>query len=60
MTVLVTGGAGSPLTYFLANPAWFDVTRVRVKHHVEVTVTGGQVSVKAIDINGNVIDSFTF
>jgi len=57
---VVTGGAGSPLTYFLSTPAWFDVTRVRVKHHVEITVTGDQVSVKAIDISGNVIDSFIY
>jgi hypothetical protein len=36
------------------------VSRVRVKHYVKVTVTGGQVTVQVTDINGNVIDTFTF
>jgi hypothetical protein len=56
---VVTGGGGSPLHGFKA-AQWFDVTRQAVKHYVKVTVTGDQVSAQVIDINGNVIDSFSF
>jgi chitodextrinase len=53
-----SGGGGQPLSG-LRTAAWFDAARSNTKHHVEVTVNGDQVFVKAVDLNGSVIDNFT-
>jgi hypothetical protein len=52
-----SGGGGQPL-YGFTSAAWFDVVRNSIKHHVEVTVSGDQVFVKAVAIDGSVIDNF--
>jgi hypothetical protein len=54
-TYIESGGGGSTLASF-KTAAWFDAHRETVKHYLRVNVAGQNVSVTAIDINGNVID----
>lgn len=52
---VTTGGGGAELHGFTAKP-WYSVVRKAVFHYVEVRVDGDRMRLKAIDVDGNVID----
>ena len=57
-TVYIVAGGGGQNLYSTASPAWFDVVKKSAKHHLVVTVNGGEVSVKAVGLDGSTVDSF--
>lgn len=56
---ITTGGGGSPLADFNA-AAWYDAFRISAYHFVKVIVDGTIVTIRVIDANGNLIESFTW
>lgn len=54
---LVTGGGGAPL-YDLKTDTPFVKTAKKVHHHCEFTVDGANMTVKAVESNGEVIETF--
>jgi len=57
-TYVVSGGGGSPLEGF--GPAqWFDALQQSTHHYVRVHVSGGELTLEAVDDSGTVIDTFT-
>lgn len=52
---VTTGGGGSELHGFKARP-WYSEARQSVFHHVEVRADGDRMHLRAIDIDGKVID----
>ncbi|MCR4315925.1 MAG: metallophosphoesterase family protein [Planctomycetes bacterium] len=55
---ILTGGGGAPL-YELGEPDRYTVTQARVYHACKIEIDGLVLKMKAIDIDGNEIDSLT-
>jgi hypothetical protein len=56
---VTTGGGGSSLHGFGATP-WYSARRLATYHFVDVQVSGTTVTLRAIDRNGAVIDSYAW
>jgi hypothetical protein len=58
ITYLVTGGGGAPL-YDLTPDTPFVLRAKKVHHHCEFQVKGDALSIRVVELDGNVIEDFT-
>jgi hypothetical protein len=53
---IVAGGAGAKPDWFRAKGAWHTAQALAVPHFVHVSVGGGTMELKAVDVDGRVFD----
>lgn len=56
---IVIGGAGEQPNWFHHKKAWYTTKSRAVPHFVHASVTPDQMEFQAIDLNGNIFDSFS-
>ena len=59
VTYVISGGAGAELIWMPKDPAYASQAEARAYHYCRVDVTPQSMTLKAIDVQGTVLDEFT-